>query len=193
MRQWWIFIALAIVILAGRPVAGQAVADQLIVPGERVSAVALGMPMSQGIAAALETFRGSPIAASGGSVPTTFRPCQPARADEVCIVRGWRTPDGGVVLLTFVGSTQDSAQLAMILLIGAPMYRTAEGIANRVPLTDITRAYGPPTYVGPRLPYAPGRVIELPDRIWQWWADKGLAVTGGGGDTVLTLVVLRPQ
>lgn len=194
MRQWGVFTALVGVALAAWPVTGQTVADRLIVPGERVAAVALGMPLNQGIAAAIATFGGSLIDASGGSVPSLFLGCQPERAGEVCIMRAWRTANGGTVILTFLGSSQDSAHLAMILLLNMPEYRTAEGIATRVLAADVARAYGPPAYIGPRLPYAPGRAVDQSGSrfVWHWWANRGLAVAVGSGP-VLAIAVLRAQ
>lgn len=187
MRQWWVFIALAVVTLTAWPVTGQTVADQLIVPGERVSALTLGLPMNQGIATAITVFGGGLLEA---------RPCRSAPErppDEQCVIRT-RDVGGRVISFTFVGLPGDE-RLVLIWFVGFPEYRTAEGFRVRMPAADIARGYGSPTYTGNSLTYAPGRQFDTPEGyVWHWWTSRGIAaIVSRASGTVIAIAVLRAQ
>lgn len=195
MRQRWVFFVLTILILAGQPVAGQqAEADLLIVPGERVSAVTLGMSINQ-TRAAINT-----MLWLWSSLSESSDPCLPALGprppDERCVVHRWDEPRRRLILFIFFVGPPDNERAVLIWAVGSSVYQTAEGIGNRILATEATRAYGPPTYVGRNLTYIPGRQLILPsdNAVWHSWTGKGIAVVVVREDgTVLATAVFRAQ
>ncbi len=159
--------------------------DQLIVPGERIGGVRLGMGLSEGIAAAITTFGGGLVRAED---------C--ARKEDQgkirCTLRTWIT-DTYASVLGFVGPDGDQKLTAITTL--RPEYRTVDGLGRDSTLAQFVAIYGAPAGSGPDMPTGSTAYrlqIEGDSRAyfaWTWWSGVGVLHEKAGSQRVRGVAV----
>lgn len=162
------FASLLVMLIAATIAFAQA--DSLIVPGQRIATVAVGMSTNEAIAAGIIAFGGSPEAASD---------CTHGRDREAgirCIYRRWREPGDVIHALMLRGVPGQERVLAISTRRVA--HRTAEGLGVGTPFAEVVKLYGTPQTAS-RLPVGYG--YELAPRDWEnegaaWWPGRGLGI-----------------
>lgn len=170
MRKIWIVFAFAMIVSV--PATAQPPADNLIVPGERISGVVLGMGLNEGIATAITVF--------GGSL-SNAHDCTRAEdrdKDFRCIIRQWSSPEDLITVVAFLGPKGQEKVAAVAT--SRKNHKTEQGLTYGTPLSSFVGTYGEPQ-TGPKVPigsnyhlFNTGESVKFFD--WAWWSSKGLAV-----------------
>lgn len=190
---------LALFVLATvAPTFAQVSRDNLIVPGERISGVALGMDLNSGVAAGIASFPTPRIPSSGGPALAQTDCTHPEDRDKDiwCTRYQWNYPENRMTSVVFWGPLGD--QKVIVIATSRKDHKTHHGFGDGTSLASFVQAFGD-AQTGSEVPLVSGYRLMFTgesERIfeWAWWPTRGLAVTYTKDTRVSRLVaIFTPQ
>ncbi len=156
--------------------------DNRIVPGDRISGIALGMSLNAASAAAISTF---------GGVANIAQDCTTSEERDrgvFCRIRGWQG-EGGRLAAWMILVGPPGQETVSLVATTMPTHRTTDGLGRGMALADFIKVYGEPQR-GRSIQGTRASAFATDGSPAAFWPRDGIGVFYGVSDGLVWVVVV---